>query len=90
VPTVSESGLKGYESTNWYCMVGPANLPKPIVDRWNREMTAALNSPEVKQALFDRGIDPAPTSPAELTAYLKSETAKWTKVVKASGLKAEQ
>jgi tripartite-type tricarboxylate transporter receptor subunit TctC len=90
VPTVSESGLKGYESTNWYCMLGPANLPKPIVDRWNRELTAALNSSEIKQALFDRGIDPAPTSPAELAAYLKSETAKWTKVVKASGLKTEQ
>jgi tripartite-type tricarboxylate transporter receptor subunit TctC len=90
VPTVSESGLKGYESTNWYCMLGPANLPKPIVDRWNRELTVALNSSEIKQALFDRGIDPAPTSPAELASYLKSETAKWTKVVKASGLKAEQ
>jgi tripartite-type tricarboxylate transporter receptor subunit TctC len=89
VPTVDESGVKGYESTNWYCILGPANLPRPIVERWHKEMTAALNSPEIKQALFDRGIDAAPTSPAEFTAFLKSETAKWTKVVKASGIKPD-
>ena len=89
VPTVDESGIKGYESTNWYCMLGPASLPQPIVERWNKEMRAALNSPEVKQALFDRGIDPAPSSPAEFTTFLKDETEKWTKVIKISGLKSE-
>jgi tripartite-type tricarboxylate transporter receptor subunit TctC len=89
VPTVDESGVKGYESTNWYCMLGPANLPRPIVERWHKEMTAALNSPEIKQALFERGIDAAATTPAEFTAYLKSETAKWTRVVKASNIKPD-
>jgi tripartite-type tricarboxylate transporter receptor subunit TctC len=89
VPTVAESGVKGYESTNWYCMLGPANMPAPVVERWHKEMTAALNSPEIKQALFDRGIDSAPTTPAELTAYLKSETVKWTRVVKASNIKPD-
>ena len=89
VPTVDESGVKGYVSTNWYCLLGPANLPSPVVARWNKEMTAALNAPEIKQALFERGIDAAPTSPAELTAYLRSETAKWTKVVKASNIKPD-
>jgi tripartite-type tricarboxylate transporter receptor subunit TctC len=88
VPTVGET-LKGYESTNWYCMLGPAHMPAPLVERWHREMTAALNSPEIKQALFDRGIDAAPTTPAQLTAYLRSETAKWTKVVKASNIKPD-
>jgi tripartite-type tricarboxylate transporter receptor subunit TctC len=89
IPTVDESGVKGYESTNWYCMLGPANLPGAIVERWHKEMSAALNAPEIKQALFDRGIDAAPTSPAEFMAYLKSETAKWTRVVKASGIKPD-
>lgn len=88
VPTVSET-IKGYESTNWYCMLGPPNMPKAIVERWHKEMTAALNAPEVKQALYERGIDAAPTTPAELTAYLKTETAKWTKVVKASNIKPD-
>jgi tripartite-type tricarboxylate transporter receptor subunit TctC len=64
-------------------------MPAPLVERWHREMTAALNSPEIKQALFDRGIDAAPTTPAQLTAYLRSETAKWTKVVKASNIKPD-
>lgn len=88
VPTVAET-IKGYESTNWYCLLGPANMPAPLVERWHKEMTAALNSQEVKQALFERGIDVATTTPAQLTAYLKSETAKWTKVVKASNIKPD-
>ena len=88
VPTVAET-IKGYESTNWYCMLGPPHMPAPLVERWHREMTAALNSPEIKQALFDRGIDAAPTTPAQLTDYLRSETAKWTKVVKASNIKPD-
>jgi len=88
VPTVAET-IKGYESTNWYCMLGPPHMPAPLIERWHREMTAALNSPEIKQALFDRGIDAAPTTPAQLTAYLRSETAKWTKVVKASNIKPD-
>jgi tripartite-type tricarboxylate transporter receptor subunit TctC len=89
VPTVDESGVKGYESTNWYCMLGPASLPAAIVERWHKEITAALTSPEIKQALFDRGIDATPTTPAEFTAYLKTETAKWTRVVKASNIKPD-
>ncbi len=89
VPTVAESGLKGYESTNWYCLVGPPNLPRAIVERWHKEITAVLNQPDIRQALLERGIDTAPSTPAELTAYLKSETGKWTKVVRDAGVKAE-
>ncbi len=89
VPTVAESGIKGYESSNWYCMVGPANLPQGIVGRWNKEMVTALGLPDVRKTLLDMGIEPAPSSPTELAAYLKSETAKWTKVIKASGLKPD-
>ena len=89
VPTVAESALKGYESTNWYCMIGPAGLPQGIVDRWNKEMVAALGLADVRKSLLDMGIEPAPSTPAEFAAYLKSETAKWAKVIKASGLKAD-
>ena len=89
VPTVAESGVKGYESTNWYCVLGPPGLPRPIVERWVKEMNAALTSADIRQALYERGIDAAPTTPAEFSAYLKSETAKWTRVVKASGITPE-
>lgn len=88
VPTVAESGLKGYESTNWYCLVGPPNLPKAIVDRWHKEFVAVLNHPDIKQTLLDRGIETATSTPAELAAYLKSETDKWSKVAKAAKLQA--
>ena len=88
VPTVAESGFPGFESTNWYCLVGPPNLPRPIVDRWNREVAAVLGEPAIRRALVDRGIDPAPSSPAELAAYLKSESDKWARVAKATGLQA--
>jgi tripartite-type tricarboxylate transporter receptor subunit TctC len=88
VPTVAESGFPGYESTNWYCLVGPPGLPSSIVDRWHRETVAVLNQPAIKQALVERGIDAAPSTPAELTAYLKSESDKWARVAKATGLQA--
>ena len=88
VPTVAESGIAGYESTNWYCLVGPANLPRPIVDRWHREIVAVLDQPDIKQALLERGIDAAPSSPSELAAYLRSESVKWSRVAKAAGVQA--
>ncbi len=92
VPTVAESGaesgLRGYESTNWYCLAGPANLPPGVVERWHKELVAALAQPEVTQALNERGIDPAPSTPAELAAYLRSETAKWSRLTKLLGLQA--
>jgi tripartite-type tricarboxylate transporter receptor subunit TctC len=88
VPTVAESGFPGYESTNWYCLVGPSNLPRPIVDRWHRETVAVLEQPAIRQALLERGIDPAPSTPAELARYLRSESEKWARMAKATGLQA--
>lgn len=86
VPTVAETGLKGYESTNWYCLLGPANLPRPVVERLHREIVAALSQPDIRQALSERGIDAAPSTPAELAAQLRSETAKWAPLAKSVGL----
>jgi tripartite-type tricarboxylate transporter receptor subunit TctC len=88
VPTVAENGFPGYESTNWYCLVGPSNLPRPIVDRWHRETVAVLEQPAIRQALLERGIDPAPSTPAELARYLRSESEKWARMAKATGLQA--
>jgi tripartite-type tricarboxylate transporter receptor subunit TctC len=86
VPTVAEAGLKGYESTNWYCLLGPAKLPRPVVERLYRETVAALERPEIRQALSERGIDAAPGTPAELAALIRSETAKWAPLAKSVGL----
>ena len=89
LPTVSEAGLKGFEANNWYGVVVPAKTPRPIVDRLNKEFTAVLNMPDIREILFKQGLDAAPSTPEAFGAYIKSETAKWAKVIKASGAKPE-
>jgi tripartite-type tricarboxylate transporter receptor subunit TctC len=89
LPTVAEAGLPGFEANNWYGIVVPAKTPRPIVDRLNKEFVAVLNTPDVKEILFKQGLDAAPSTPQEFGAYIKTETVKWAKVVKASGAKAE-
>ena len=89
VPTVAQTGLKGYEATNWYGYVVPAATPRPIVERLPNATVAVLEMPDVKQGLLDQGIDAAPSSPDQFAAYIKAETAKWTQVIKTAGLKSE-
>ena len=89
LPTVAEAALKGFEANNWYGVVVPLKTPKPIVDRLNREFTAVLKMPEIQEILFKQGLDAAPSTPEAFGTYIKSETAKWAKVIKASGAKPE-
>jgi tripartite-type tricarboxylate transporter receptor subunit TctC len=89
IPTVAEAGVPGYAATNWYGLLAPAKTPVQIIDRLNKEMTAALKAPEVVEGLKSRGIDSAPSSPAEFAAYIRAENAKWSKVIKQSGIKSE-
>ena len=89
MPTVAESGLPGFEANNWYGIVVPAKTPRPIIDRLNKEFTAVLNAPDVKDILFKQGLDVHPSTPEAFGAYIKSETTKWAKVIKASGAKPE-
>lgn len=88
VPTVAETpGLKGYEASNWYGMLAPADTPKPVIDRLNRDLAAVLKSSDVRDALLARGIENVGSTPDEFTAYIKSEMAKWDKVIRAANLK---
>ena len=89
VPTVAEAGVPGYEATNWYGLLAPAKTPAAVIDRINREMTAALKAPEVAEGLKSRGIDAAPNSPAEFAAFIRAETAKWRPIVLQSGIKPD-
>ena len=89
VPTVSESALKGYEATNWYGYVAPPNTPRAIIERLHQATVTVLEMPDVRQTLLDQGIEAAPSSPEQFAAYIKSETGKWTKVIKAAGLRSE-
>ena len=89
LPTIAEAGLAGYEANNWYGLMVPANTPRAIINRLNAETVKVLNMPEVKTFLFNQGLDAAPSTPEEFGAYIRSERAKWAKIVKASGAKAE-
>ncbi len=89
VPTVSESGLTGYDSTGWFGVVAPAGTPAPVITRLNAEITAALNDNEIKASMRNLGVEPAPGTAAEFEAYIKSETVKWARVIKTSGTKLD-
>ena len=87
-PTVAESGLPGYEYSNWYGFLVPAKTPRPIVQRLFREITAVLLAPDVRERLVAAGMEPAPSaSPEELDAFLPKDQEKWASVVKTAKIK---
>ncbi|HEY9447194.1 MAG TPA: tripartite tricarboxylate transporter substrate binding protein [Burkholderiales bacterium] len=89
MPTIAESGLPGYEVGNWYAILGPAGLPREIVSRVNTEIVKALKSPDTRRRVLELGADPVGSSPEQLAIHMKAEIAKWAKVIKAAGIKAE-
>lgn len=89
LPTIAEAGLPGYEANNWNGFLVPAKTPRPVINRLNKELTAVLNSPDIKDILFKQGLDAAPSTPEAFGAYMKSEMAKWAKVIKAAGIKPQ-
>jgi tripartite-type tricarboxylate transporter receptor subunit TctC len=89
VPTIAESGVKGYEAYSWAGVVVPAGTPAPIVAKLNADITKALSQPDVKKRLFEEGAEAMPTTPEQFGKMLKAEIAKWTKVVKDANIKAD-
>jgi tripartite-type tricarboxylate transporter receptor subunit TctC len=87
MPTVAESGLPGYEVTLWYGVWGPKGLPKEVVSRWNAELVKILKSPDMKGRLATEGLEAVGSTPGELHAHLKTEIAKWAKVIKDANVK---
>ena len=89
VPTISESGLPGFEASSWFGVLAPAGTPAPIVARLNAEVNKWLQSPEGKEQLLAQGAEVAGGSPEQFVAHIRAETDKWAKVVKASGAKVD-
>ena len=89
VPTVAEAGVPGYEHILWGMLLVPAATPKEVVARLNGATRNALQAADVRERYAAMGVEPAPSTPEHAAAYLKSETAKYAKVVKAIGLKIE-
>ena len=89
VPTVAEAGVPGYESSSWYGFVGPAGIPKPVLDKLNAEIVRALQQPQVAETLTKAGVLIVGSSPAEFGTFIRSETEKAHKVIEEAGIKPD-
>ena len=89
IPTIAEQGVPGYEAVQWYGLMAPAATPREIVSKLHRAVVAALNDGAVRERFTSSGADPVGNSPEEFAQLVRSEVAKWAKVVKAAGLKPE-
>src|SRR5450631_2971519 len=89
LPTLSETGLPGFDIYTWWGFMAPAGTPKEIVAKWNTEVTRILNTPEMKAFFAQQGAEPAPDTPEQFAALIKSEIPKYAKIVKDSGAKVD-
>ncbi|MDP2396981.1 MAG: tripartite tricarboxylate transporter substrate binding protein [Burkholderiales bacterium] len=89
IPTIAEAGVPGYEAVQWYGVLAPAAVSRDIITKLHTGVVRALQNPEVRQRLLNDGAEPIGSSPEEFSAYLRSETAKWAKVIQAAGIKPE-
>ena len=89
LPTLSESGLPGYDISSWFGLFAPAQTPGPVIDKLFRETARALQSPEVQERFSREGAEPVASLPAEFGAYVRSEFAKYAKLVKDTGIKPD-
>jgi tripartite-type tricarboxylate transporter receptor subunit TctC len=89
VPTIAESGYPGFDASSWFGLVGPAGLPRDIALKVQGEVARILKDPAMREKFIQQGADPIGNTPDEFGQYMKDETAKWAKVVKASGAQAD-
>jgi tripartite-type tricarboxylate transporter receptor subunit TctC len=89
LPTVSESGLPGFETSIWFGLFAPAGTPRAIVERLARETARAIGGPDIRARLAAQGVDVMPKTPEQLGEYVREETDKWAQVVRASGARLD-
>ena len=87
VPTISESGLAGFEVLSWYGLVAPAKTPRELITRLHQEIVRGTHEPDALEKLKGIGSEPSQMTPDDLTAYIRTELAKWTKVIQFAGVK---
>jgi tripartite-type tricarboxylate transporter receptor subunit TctC len=87
LPTIDESGFKGFEVSGWYGIMAPAKTPAPIIAKLNKEIVGVLTTGDTPKMLMNRGYDPAPMTPDAFRKYLQSEVVRWSKAIKQYGIK---
>ncbi len=89
IPTLDEQGLKGFEAYAWQGLVAPAGTPADVIGKLNKTLVDALNSTSVKARFQVLGLEPTPSTPAQMATYAKAEREKWAQVIRASGIKLD-
>jgi tripartite-type tricarboxylate transporter receptor subunit TctC len=89
LPTVDESGLRGYAATSWQGVLAPAKTPPEIIARLNQELSKVLRTPEMRTRMSELGLEIVSSSPEQFAQHLRSETEKYAKIVKESGAKVD-
>ena len=89
IPTIAESGVKGYEAAQWYGVVAPAGTPSAIVTRLGVEVNAIVAQPELAERFYSQGIEPVGSTPEQFAAFIRSSVTKYAKIVKVLGVKPE-
>ncbi|RZS84814.1 Bug family tripartite tricarboxylate transporter substrate binding protein [Pigmentiphaga kullae] len=89
VPTIAESGIPGFNATNWYAFVAPGKTPAGILDRWNEEIVKVLKDPDVSAQLIKHGLTPDPMSREELARFIADESATWGAIIKERHITAQ-
>ncbi len=82
LPTLDESGFKGFDAMQWYGVVGPAGMPAPIVKQLNESLNSVLRSPDLSEKLSVEAVEPMPMSPDQFAAFIKTDIARWTKLAR--------
>jgi tripartite-type tricarboxylate transporter receptor subunit TctC len=90
VPTALEAGVKGYELRAWYGLLAHAATPRPIVDKWGAEMAKILAMPDIQEKLLIQGMDPLISTPDQFAVLIKSEYAKYSRIIRTANIKLEQ
>jgi len=89
VPTVAEAGLPNFEVTTWYGVLAPAGTPRPVIARLNAELGRVMHAPDLRDRFAATGTEPRTSTPEEFADYIQQEIAKWGRVVREAGLKAD-
>lgn len=89
VPTVAESGVPGFDASSWFGLTGPAGMPREVAIKISSDVARVLKVPEMRDRFVAQGADPVGSTPDEFAAYMRAETAKWARLVKTSGARAD-
>jgi len=89
LPTMAESGVPGFDISTWFGIMAPAGTPPDVIAKWNTDLVKVLNSPDMRERMTAQGAEAAPDTPAEFSAFIARELAKYARIVKASGAKVD-